>query len=89
MLKTGGKDDHNKVAASDADLKAIVQIVSLPSKRHSGGLHAAAPAARLPEDQCPAAARAVAGRLSSGPDAPLGIRGPVATTQPPVHWRHR
>ena len=27
MLKTGGKDDHNKVAASDADLKAIVQIV--------------------------------------------------------------
>jgi cytochrome c551/c552 len=27
MLKTGGKDDHNKVAASDADLKAIVAIV--------------------------------------------------------------
>jgi cytochrome c len=27
MLKTGGKDDHNKVAASDADLKAIAQIV--------------------------------------------------------------
>jgi cytochrome c551/c552 len=27
MLKTGGKDDHNKVAASDADLKAVVQIV--------------------------------------------------------------
>jgi cytochrome c551/c552 len=27
MLKTGGKDDHNKVEASDADLKAIVQIV--------------------------------------------------------------
>ena len=27
MLKTGGADDHNKVAASDADLKAIAQIV--------------------------------------------------------------
>ncbi len=27
MLKTGGKDDHNIVKASDADLKAIVQIV--------------------------------------------------------------
>lgn len=31
MLKTGGKtpdgDDHNKVTASDADLKAIVKIV--------------------------------------------------------------
>lgn len=27
MLKTGGPDDHNKVAASDADLKAIAQIV--------------------------------------------------------------
>jgi cytochrome c len=31
MLKTGGKtpegDDHNKVTASDADLKAIVAIV--------------------------------------------------------------
>lgn len=27
LLKTGGKDDHNKVAASDADLKAIAQIV--------------------------------------------------------------
>ena len=27
MLKTGGKDDHLKVAASDADLKAIVAIV--------------------------------------------------------------
>lgn len=27
MLKTGGKDDHNKVAASDADLKAIVAVV--------------------------------------------------------------
>jgi len=27
MLKTGGKDDHNKVAASDADLKAVVAIV--------------------------------------------------------------
>ncbi len=27
MLKTGGADDHQKVAASDADLKAIVAIV--------------------------------------------------------------
>jgi cytochrome c551/c552 len=27
MLKTGGKDDHNKVAASDADLKAVAQFV--------------------------------------------------------------
>ena len=27
MLKTGGKDDHVKVAASDADLKAIVATV--------------------------------------------------------------
>ncbi len=27
MLKTGGKDDHNKVAASDADLKAVIAIV--------------------------------------------------------------
>jgi len=27
MLKTGGADDHNKVAASDADLKAIVAVV--------------------------------------------------------------
>ena len=27
MLKTGGKDDHAKVAASDADLKAIAAIV--------------------------------------------------------------
>lgn len=27
MLKTGGPDDHNKVTASDADLKAIVAIV--------------------------------------------------------------
>lgn len=27
MLKTGGKEDHKTVAASDADLKAIVQIV--------------------------------------------------------------
>lgn len=27
MLKTGGPDDHKKVAASDADLKAIAQIV--------------------------------------------------------------
>jgi len=27
MLKTGGADDHLKVAASDADLKAIVAIV--------------------------------------------------------------
>jgi cytochrome c len=27
MLKTGGPDDHKKVAASDADLKAVVQKV--------------------------------------------------------------
>jgi cytochrome c len=27
MLKTGGKDDHNKLAASDADLKAVVAVV--------------------------------------------------------------
>lgn len=27
MLKTGGPDDHNKVAASDADLKAVVALV--------------------------------------------------------------
>ena len=27
MLKTGGPDDHEKVAASDADLKAVVDIV--------------------------------------------------------------
>lgn len=27
VLKTGGKEDHNVVKASDADLKAIVQIV--------------------------------------------------------------
>ncbi len=27
MLKTGGKDDHTKVAASDADLKAVVGVV--------------------------------------------------------------
>jgi cytochrome c len=27
MLKTGGKDDHDKVSASDADLKAIVAVV--------------------------------------------------------------
>jgi len=27
MLKTGGKDDHQKVAASDADLKAIAATV--------------------------------------------------------------
>ena len=27
MLKTGGADDHKKVAASDADLKAVVQKV--------------------------------------------------------------
>ncbi len=27
MLKTGGKDDHNIVKASDADLKAIAAIV--------------------------------------------------------------
>ena len=27
VLKTGGPDDHSKVAASDADLKAVVAIV--------------------------------------------------------------
>ena len=27
MLKTGGKDDHEKVTASDADLKAVVAVV--------------------------------------------------------------
>ena len=27
LLKTGGKDDHAKVAGSDADLKAIVAVV--------------------------------------------------------------
>jgi cytochrome c len=27
MLKTGGKEDHAKVAGSDADLKAIVAVV--------------------------------------------------------------
>jgi len=27
MLKTGGADDHKKIAASDADLKAVVQKV--------------------------------------------------------------
>ena len=27
MLKTGSKDDHNKVVASDADLKAIAATV--------------------------------------------------------------
>lgn len=27
MLKTGGKDDHAKVVASDADLKSIAAIV--------------------------------------------------------------
>ena len=27
MLKTGGPEDHKKVAASDADLKAVVQKV--------------------------------------------------------------
>jgi cytochrome c len=27
MLKTGGKDDHNTVKASDADLKAVVALV--------------------------------------------------------------
>jgi cytochrome c len=27
MLKTGGPDDHNKVVASDADLKAVVAVV--------------------------------------------------------------
>ena len=27
MLKTGGADDHQKVAGSDADLKAVVDVV--------------------------------------------------------------
>jgi cytochrome c len=27
MLKTGGKDDHAKMAGSDADLKAVVAVV--------------------------------------------------------------
>jgi cytochrome c len=27
LLKTGGSDDHNKVAAGDADLKAAVAVV--------------------------------------------------------------
>ena len=27
MLKTGGKDDHAKIAASDADIKAVVAVV--------------------------------------------------------------
>ncbi len=27
MLKTGGADDHPKVAAGDADLKAVVDVV--------------------------------------------------------------
>jgi len=27
VLKTGGPDDHSKVAASDADLKAVVGVV--------------------------------------------------------------
>jgi cytochrome c len=27
MLKTGGKEDHAKVAGSDADLKAVVAVV--------------------------------------------------------------
>ena len=27
MLKTGGADDHKKIAASDADLKAVAAIV--------------------------------------------------------------
>ena len=27
LLKTGGADDHKKVAASDADLKAVVAVV--------------------------------------------------------------
>ncbi len=27
MLKTGGPDDHNKVVASDADLRAVVNVV--------------------------------------------------------------
>ncbi len=27
MFKTGGKDDHDKLAASDADLKAVIAVV--------------------------------------------------------------
>ena len=27
MLKTGGKDDHDKMTGSDADLKAVVAVV--------------------------------------------------------------
>jgi cytochrome c551/c552 len=27
MFKTGGPDDHNKIAGSDADLKAVIAIV--------------------------------------------------------------
>ena len=27
MLKTGGPEDHNKIAGSDADLKAVIAIV--------------------------------------------------------------
>jgi cytochrome c551/c552 len=27
VLKTGGPEDHDKIAASDADLKAIVELV--------------------------------------------------------------
>jgi cytochrome c len=27
MLKTGGPDDHKKIAASDADIKAVVAVV--------------------------------------------------------------
>jgi cytochrome c551/c552 len=27
MLKTGGKDDHNKIDAGDADLRAVIAIV--------------------------------------------------------------
>ena len=27
MLKTGGAEDHKKVAASDADLKAVAAVV--------------------------------------------------------------
>jgi cytochrome c len=27
MLKTGGKDDHEKLAAGEADLKAVVAVV--------------------------------------------------------------
>ena len=27
MLKTGGSEDHKKVAASDADLKAVAAVV--------------------------------------------------------------